>query len=69
MHISKLIIFAALSASPLVAMAAEKNKPAPAAESGSGRLTLADALARALRRSPDLAAFAYDERAAEARVL
>ena len=69
MHISKFIIFAALSASPLAAPAAEKKKPAPAAETSGGRLTLADALARTLRRSPELAAFAYDERAAEARVL
>ncbi len=69
MHISKLIIFTALTVWPFAAPAAEKKKPAPVAETSSGRLTLADALARALRRSPDLAAFAYDERAAEARVL
>ena len=69
MHISKLIVFAALAAWPFAARAAEKKKSAPAAESGSGRLTLAEALSRTLRRSPELAAFAYDERAAEARTL
>ena len=69
MHISKLIIFAALAAWPFASPAAEKKKPAPAAETSDGRLTLVDALARTLRRSPELAAFAYDERAAEARVL
>ena len=69
MSFQKLILLAALTAWPFASPAAEKKKPAPVAETSSGRLTLADAIARTLRRSPELAAFAYDERAAEARVL
>ena len=40
-----------------------------AAESGGGSLTLADALARALRESPELAAFNWEFRAGEARII
>ena len=69
MSFQKLILLAALTAWPFAARAAEKKKSAPAVETSGGRLTLADALARTLRRSPELAAFAYDERAVEARVL
>ena len=69
MPFQKLIIFAALTAWPFASPAAERKKAVPAVMAVSGRLTLADALARTLRRSPELAAFAYDERAAEARVL
>ena len=60
---------AALAAWSFAAAAAEKKKTNPVSESKGGRLTLADALARTFRRSPELAAFAHDERATEARVL
>ena len=40
-----------------------------AAETGGGSITLADALARTLRGSPELAAFSFELRAAEARIL
>ena len=39
------------------------------AEKGGGSITLADALARTLRGSPELAAYSYELRAAEARIL
>lgn len=48
-----------LIVSPLAASAAE----------GGGSITLADALARTLRGSPELAAYNYELRAAEARIL
>lgn len=64
-----IFILAALAAWPFAARAAEKKKPVPAVMATAERLTLADALARTLRKSPDLAAFSFDERAAEARVL
>ena len=40
-----------------------------AAEAGGGSITLADALARTLRGSPELAAYNFELRAAEARIL
>ena len=56
----KLFLLAILIASPFAAIAAD---------SGGGSITLADALARALRGSPELAAYSYELRAAEARTL
>lgn len=69
MHTRNLIILAALLACLLSTQAAEKKKTAPAVERISGDLTLADALARTLRGNPELAAFSFELRAAEARIL
>ena len=69
MHPRNLIILAALLAWPLSTSAAEKRKSAPAPEPISGNLTLASALARTLVESPELAAFSWDFRAAEARII
>ncbi len=60
MLIRKLHLLTFLIALPLSAIAAEK---------GGGSITLADALARTLRGSPELAAYNYELRAAEARIL
>lgn len=68
MHISKYIILAALLAWPFSASAAEK-KTSSTNQRTSASLTLADALARTLRESPELAAFNWDFRAAEARII
>lgn len=69
MHTRNLIIFAALFAWPISSPGAEKKKSASAAERVSGNFTLAAALARTLRESPELAAFNWDFRAAEARII
>jgi cobalt-zinc-cadmium efflux system outer membrane protein len=60
MLIRKLHLLIFLIALPLSAIAAEKS---------GGSITLADALARTLRGSPELAAYNYELRAAEARIL
>lgn len=44
-------------------------RPGPEAAEPVGNLTLADAIAAALRSNPELSGFAYDIRAAEARVV
>ena len=59
MLIRKLHLLTFLIALPLSAIAAESG----------GSITLADALARTLRGSPELAAYNYELRAAEARIL
>lgn len=60
MLIRKLHLLTFLIALPLSAIAAE---------SGGGSITLANALARTLRGSPELAAYSFELRAAEARML
>lgn len=60
MLIRKLHLLTFLIALPLAAIAAE---------GGGGSITLADALARTLRGSPELAAYNFEMRAAEARIL
>jgi cobalt-zinc-cadmium efflux system outer membrane protein len=60
MLIRKLHLLTFLIALPLSAIAAEN---------GGGSITLADALARTLRGNPELAAYNYELRAAEARIL
>jgi len=62
MQIPKFIICAALAAWPFAS-------PAPAAELIGADLTLANALARTLRGSPELGVFNFELRAAEARIL
>jgi cobalt-zinc-cadmium efflux system outer membrane protein len=56
----KLHLFTVLITLPLAAFAAEN---------GGGSITLADALARTLRGSPELAALNFERRAAEARIV
>ncbi len=60
MFIQKLRLYALLLTASLTASGADK---------GGGSITLADALARTLRGSPELAAYSYELRSAEARVL
>ena len=60
MIIRKLHLLTFIAALPLAAFGAEKD---------GGAITLRGALARTLRGSPELAAFDYDLRAAEARIL
>ena len=69
MHTRNLIILAALLTWPFSSPAAEKRKSAPDTERVSSNLTLADALARTLRQSPELAVFSWEFRAAEARII
>ncbi len=45
------------------------DRPSPPAATPTGKLTLEAAIAAALVRSPELAAYSYDVRAAEARIL
>lgn len=52
-----------------VATTLATHPPAPAADAPSGTLTLARALALTLEQSPELAAYSWDIRAAEARII
>jgi len=69
MLFQKFIVLAVLAAWPFVAPAAETKKPTPAAEASGRAISLANALARTLRGSPELAAYNFEMRAAEARIL